>query len=396
MRVAQPRSLLFGVGLLLALLCSMASLARAEAEPEVPGSGGLDLADLKAFTEAWARIKEQYVEPVDDRRLLEAALRGMVAELDPHSAWLDRARFEEVQAQATGHYGGLGMRVSPQEAHLRIESLTPGSAAELGGLRAGDRIVAVDGRPVAGLDTDRLSQLLRGEPGSRVRLEIERGPRAERLAMELTRQIIRRDSVHRVDLNDGLMLIGIDSFQQSTPAELDRALAWLDGEPSLRGLILDLRGNPGGMLQSAIAVADRFLDEGLIVRAEGRGPENQEEYVAEAGQFRSDLPMAVLIDGETASAAEIVAAALRDHERATLIGQTSYGKASVQSIWPLPNGSGIRLTTARYRTPSGQVLEGSGLAPDLPVPVAVDDPLDRELERAIAWLNMQLEATATP
>jgi carboxyl-terminal processing protease len=370
--------------LLLALACGLASFARAQ------DSEDLDLDDLKAFAEAWQHIKSSYVEPIDDRVLLEAAIRGMISELDRHSAWLDEARFKRLEDDALGRYGGLGLRIAIQSDHLQIVDIRPDMPAALAGLRAGDRIVEVDRIRLDADNAEQMALALRGPAGSEVELAVVRRQqdRPERIA--LTRELIRQTSVDWRALDQDIGLIEIQSFQQSTAAELDRALEELLDANSIRGLIIDLRGNPGGMVQAAVAVADRFLDQGLILASEGRHEGAEQTTLATPGDRLERRPIAVLIDKQTASAAEILAAALRDQERATVFGERSYGKGSVQSIWPLSNGSALRLTTARYRTPAGRDLEDAGVIPDIEVPYSTSDA-DAVLEKARIWMENELE-----
>ncbi|OAB56814.1 hypothetical protein AY599_06500 [Leptolyngbya valderiana BDU 20041] len=375
---------------LLALLWVGALAAAGGAEE----AEALDLDDLKAFAEAWARIKSSYVEPIDDRVLLEAAIRGMVSELDRHSAWLDEARFKRLEDDALGRYGGLGLRIAIQSDHLQIVDARPGMPAALAGLVPGDRIVEVNRTPLDEGNAEEMALALRGPAGSQVELAVIRGraDRPERIA--LTREVIRQASVQWEALDEDIGLIVIQSFQQTTPTELDRAVEALLDSSRLQGLIIDLRGNPGGMVQSAVAVADRFLDEGLILSSEGRHEGAVQSSLAVPGDLLEQRPIAILIDNQTASAAEILAAALRDQERATIFGERSYGKGSVQSIWPLSNGSALRLTTARYRTPAGRDLEDAGVIPDIEVPYAASDAdrgVDAVLDKARTWMEKEIE-----
>lgn len=359
------------------------------AEPVVEqATEPVSLDDLRAFAEAWEHIKSSYVEPVDDRRLLEAAIRGMVAELDPHSSWLTREEFKRLEEQATGQYGGLGIRVALQHDHLQVVDAPVESPAGRGGLRPGDRIIGIDRIRLSGANIEEAANWLRGPPGSTVDLTVERDGAAESVHLTVTRDTIHRNSVSSEWPMEGIALIRIDSFQQTTASELDRVLSALAAaESPLRALILDLRDNPGGMLQAAVAVSDRFLSSQLIVTAKGRGPDANQRLMAHEGQALAGIPILVLVNRLSASAAEIVAGALQDHRRARVLGEPTYGKGSVQTIWPLVNGSGIRLTTSRFYTPSGRSIQDDGIVPDIDVPQSSegsnvnDDPvMQRALE----------------
>lgn len=326
----------------------------------------VSLEDLRAFTDAWGYIREHYVEDVDDRQLFEAALRGMLEGLDPHSRWLSQDDFRDLEEQAIGRYGGLGIEVGSFEDHLRIVKVFDGSPAAVAGLASGDRIVGVDGTELDAANIDQAGGMLRGPAGSEVNLEIRRSEEGELQALTLTRELIQRESVNASSLSNGIQHVRIRRFQQNTVEELGQLLAEFEqSEPPLSGLLLDLRDNPGGMLQSAITVADLFLASRLVVTARGRNSDGSGQYHTGPDKRIPDVPIVVLIDGGSASAAEILAAALRDHGRALLVGETTYGKGSVQSVWPLRNGSGIRLTTALYYTPSGERIQARGVTPDV-------------------------------
>lgn len=348
----------------LAILLALALLrpAGAATDPET----GLSLEDLRAFTDAWGHVKEHYVEPVDDRQLLEAAMQGMLSGLDPHSKWLDAEAFTSLEEQAVGRYGGLGLQVGVIDDHLKVVTVYSDGPAAEAGVQPGDRIVAIDNEPLGARNVANATARIRGVPGSLVKITIERDGLDQALEFKLARQIIERSSVSSEWLADRFLHLRISRFQQNTATELDRLLAdFIDGEAEPSGLLLDLRDNPGGMLQAAIAASDRFLSEKLVVSAEGRGPDKVTEYRTGPGEYFPDLPMVVLVDRGSASAAEIMAGALRDHGRAVLIGETTYGKGSVQTIWPLSNGTGIRLTTALYFTPGGHRIQARGITPDV-------------------------------
>lgn len=366
---------------LLLLLLSAAAYARPSPEPAV------SLDDLRAFTDAWGYVRDRYVEDIDDRTLLEAAMRGMLDTLDPHSKWLSPEEFRELEQQATGRYGGIGIQIRVMRDHLRIVSVFEHGPADRAGLQVGDRIVSID---ELDLDENTVADapgMLRGPAGTQVRIHVSREGVPEGLAIVLTRELVERESVTIDHLAPRLHHIHIQRFQQTTASEFDRILDALeendDDWPA--GVILDLRNNPGGVLKVAIEVADRLLSDRLVVTARGRAPDDSTEYRTGPGQRLADVPLLVLVDRGTASASEILAAALRDHGRALIVGEITYGKGSVQTIWPLPNNSGIRLTTALYYTPSGQRIQARGIRPDVfssatHVPEADFDPRRREAD----------------
>lgn len=354
------RSVLIVVALLFALPAS--------GEPS-QRSPAVSMDDLRAFSDAWGYIKEHYVDEIDDRQLLEAAIRGMLSELDSHSAWLNSRDLRGVEDQASGRYGGLGVRVSVGRDHLKVVATMTDSPAARAGLESGDRIVAIDETDLEETNAHHAAEWLRGNPGSRIALTIEREGRSDAMEVSMIRELIRRTSLTHEMLPDGLVYIAINQFQQTTPEELDQALeaiSTLVEHPA--GLIIDLRDNPGGMLNAAVAVADRFLSEKLIVSSEGRSDSQTLEFHATAGERLPGVPIVVLVNQQSASGSEILAGALQDHGRAVILGERTYGKGSIQTIWPLRTGAGMRLTTALYFTPSGRRIEASGIEPDISSP----------------------------
>ncbi len=349
----------------LVLLCLSLALAF-PASADSPAESAISFEDLRAFTDAWGYIRDQYVEDVDDRHLFEAALRGMLDGLDPHSRWLSAEEFHALEEQTTGRYGGLGIEVGTSNDHLHVVSVLDDTPAAAAGIEAGDRIVGIDEFEFTPYNIDRAGDMLRGPAGSEVTIRIRRANRSDVLAMTLMRGLIERESVHMSALTSGFRHIRIRRFQQTTRSELEHLLSQLESEDEAPpGLLLDLRDNPGGILQSAITVADLFLSSRLVVTAEGRGLNRPAEYRTGPAARLVDVPMVVLVDRGSASASEILAAALRDHGRAMLVGEPTFGKGSVQTLWPLPNGSAIRLTTAFYYTPSGTRIQARGVHPDV-------------------------------
>ena len=343
----------------------------------------LGLEDLRAFADAWGYIKSHHVDDVDDRTLLNAAIRGMLSELDVHSVWLDADEFRNVEEQASGRYGGLGIRIAVQDDHLRVIDAIGDSPARRAGLQPGDRIIAIDDEALTPDNTSMATTWLRGTPGTDVALTVERDGEDDPMRIALRREIIHRSSVSVEQLPGGYASIRIRQFQQNTARELDDILANLQrqAEPPA-GLVLDLRDNPGGMLHTAVAVADRFLASKLVVYTESRNSAENLSLSTSPAERLKGVPMIVLVNRGSASASEIVAGALQDHGRAVILGEKTYGKGSVQTVWPLVNGGGIRLTTARYFTPSGRAIEAMGIEPDVvtsanraPDPETGQDPL---------------------
>jgi carboxyl-terminal processing protease len=326
----------------------------------VPGQEG------RVFAEVYARIKTEYVDEVDDHTLMEKAIRGMVAALDPHSAYLDSNELEEVRVSTMGSYPGVGIEVAASAGAVRILRVIEGSPAQQAGVLAGDQVAAIDGSEV-GADLAGALARLRGPSGSLVHLSLRRSTAPATLEFELRRARVEVHSVSAQLLEAGCGYVRIAAFRETTPQELRDAILRLDRDNhgELSGLILDLRNNPGGVLESGVAVADAFLESGVIVTADGRTPDARFEMDATPGDLIDGAPLVVLVNEGSASASEIVAGALKDHGRALLVGRRTYGKGSVQTVMPLARGGAVKLTTSRYFTPSGASIQGRGLTPDL-------------------------------
>ena len=317
-------------------------------------------------------VRREYVEPVTDDRLEQAAVAGMVASLDPHSAFLDAAAYDEMRVSTAGTYTGVGIEVA-EEDDGRIVVVAPieGSPADLAGVHAGDQLVEVDGRRIAPGALDEAIARMRGIAGTRVEVKLLREGAAAPLALQLERSEVHVRTVRAERLPGGYGYVRVSHFSDATPGDFNAAIVGMQRAPQatpLRGLVLDLRENPGGVLEAAVGVADSLLDAGLIVRADGRTPEARFEMAATPGDLLGGAPVVVLIDGGSASGAEIVAGALRDHDRATLMGERTYGKGSVQTVMPLRDGEALKLTTSRYFTPAGRSIHARGLEPDVRVP----------------------------
>ena len=351
--------------------------------------------DARLMAEVIARVKAEYVDPVDDHELMQHAIRGMVASLDAHSSFLDQDELEDLRIASEGSYSGIGIEVSYEDDSIVVVAPIEDSPAERAGLRTGDVIIAIDGREVKSAGLAESIARIRGAPGTPVRVTVERGGADEPLEYSIERGQINVHTVRQAMLEPGYGYVRISQFSDTTPDDLEEAVAALlrrSGRP-LQGLVLDLRGNPGGVLDAGFEVADEFLDDGLIVSATGRGPDARFHMEAPRGDIAGGARLAVLINGGSASASEIVAGALRDNGRATLVGRTTFGKGSVQTVLPLSAGRAIKLTTSRYFTPSGASIHERGIDPDILVPRR--DPetppgaaaTDEELQAAIAWLK---------
>lgn len=353
----------------LALMLSAASAADTEADttPDTQQAlpARLPLNELRVFAEAFDRVSSAYVEEIDDRTLLENAIKGMLSQLDPHSAYLDRDSFSDLQEDTTGNYGGVGLEVSMEDGFVRIISPMDGTPAEKAGVKPGDLIVQLNDQPIKGMSLGDAIDAMRGEPGSTVRLTLVREGTAKPFEVSLTREIIAVASVRQRVLDPGYGYIRIAQFQSNTGTEVEDAVTALTAEGKLVGLVLDLRNNPGGILQSAVAVSDVFIDDGLIVYTAGRLPNSDMRFSASTPDATNGIPIVVLVNEGTASASEIVAGALQDHHRAIIMGVNTFGKGSVQTILPLNNEKAIKLTTALYYTPNGRSIQAEGIVPDI-------------------------------
>lgn len=327
----------------------------------------LPFEDLRTFTEIFGRIKRDYVEPVSDKQLLEYAVRGMLSGLDPHSDYLSREQYKELQEGTTGQFGGLGIEVTMENGFVKVVSPIDDTPAQRAGVKAGDLIVRLDDQPVKGMSLGEAVKLMRGEPGSDILLTIVREGEEAPLKIKIVRDIIKVKSVKSRLLEKGYGYVRISSFQSRTGENLKKALEDLEkeNEGKLKGLVLDLRNNPGGVLNAAVAVSDIFLKKGLIVYTEGRIENSEMRFNAAPDDLIEGAPIVVLINSGSASASEIVAGALQDHKRAVIMGDKSFGKGSVQTILPTSNGGAVKLTTARYYTPSGRSIQAEGIEPDI-------------------------------
>lgn len=330
------------------------------------GNTALPWEEARLFAEVYEHIKHDYVDRISDRKLMDAAIRGMVSSLDPHSAYLDSEEFEETRLSTMGSYPGVGIEVAADGSAVKILHAIQGSPADQAGLRSGDEIVAIDGKGV-GSDVSGAIEHMRGASGSTVTLTIHRAGTVGLLNFAMRRANVAVHSVSFQSLAPGYGYVRIEDFSDTTPDEVNAAVSKLqrDNPGGLQGLVLDLRDNPGGVLESGVAVADDFLNSGVILTAEGRTTDARFEMDATPGDLMNGSPVVVLVNSGTASAAEIVSAALKDHGRALLIGHKTYGKGTVQTVIPLQYGGAVKLTTSRYFTPSGGSVQGKGIVPDI-------------------------------
>ena len=331
---------------------------------------------LTLFGDVFQRVRSDYVEQVSDQELIEAAINGMLTSLDPHSAYLPDDNFKKMQVQTKGKFGGLGIEVTMENGFVKVVSPIDDTPADKAGLQPEDLIISVDGVSIVGLTLNEAVEKLRGPIGSNVKIAVQRA-QDEPFEVEITRDEIKIRSV-RSRLYDSVGYVRITTFSEQTSPGLQKALDDLQAESSegLTGLVIDLRNNPGGLLSEAIRVSDAFLEEGEIVSTRGRGESDIQHAYARPGDISDGLPIVVLINSGSASASEIVAGALKDHRRAIVMGTRSFGKGSVQTITPMPGHGAMRLTTARYFTPSGVSIQAKGISPDIEVALARIEKLE--------------------
>ena len=372
-----------------AMLClTLSAVAQLEAAP----TSSLPVEELRTLTEVFGRIKSDYVEPVDDKKLITGAINGMVSDLDPHSAYLEGEDFQELENETSGEFGGLGMEVGMEDGFVKVVSPIDDSPAARANIKSGDLIVKIDDTMVKSMTLDDAIKLMRGKPGTTITLVIVRKGREKPLIVTLTRSIIKIQSVKSTLLEPGYAYLRITQFQEHTGENLVKAIDTLfkkNGGP-VKGIVLDLRNDPGGLLNGAVAVSAAFLPKDvLVVYTDGRTEDskmrltaNPDNYLrGDGADYLQDLPAAikstplvVLVNGGSASASEIVSGALQDHKRAVIMGQQTFGKASVQTILPLSNNAALKLTTARYYTPNGRSIQAKGITPD----IVLDDGLSEQ------------------
>ena len=327
------------------------------------------LEQLQKFTEVFLRIKSDYVEEVDDKALMSDAISGMLTGLDPHSAYLDEEAFTELQVGTSGEFGGLGIEVGMENGFVKVISPIDDTPAQKAGIQAGDLIIRLDDKPVKGLTLGDAVKIMRGKPGQPINLKIVREGKDSPFTVKVVRDIIRVRSVKQRMLEDGFGYVRISSFQSKTTQGVTDSVQKLleESEGKLKGLVLDLRNNPGGVLNGAVGVSDLFLESGKIVYTEGRVQDAAMRYDADPGDILEGAPLVVLVNQGSASASEIVAGALQDHKRALIVGVKTFGKGSVQTVLPIDRSTAVKITTARYFTPLGRSIQAKGIEPDINV-----------------------------
>jgi len=387
------------VGAVAGVLISLNFQAIAEREAAAP----LPIEELRAFTDVFGTIKQNYVEPVPDKKLITGAINGMLSDLDPHSAYLDQDAYRELQVGTQGQFGGLGIEVGMEDGFVKVVSPIEDTPAYRAGIKPGDLIVKLDETPVKGMTLNEAVKRMRGKPDTKITLTISRKGEAQPIVVTLTRAVIHVRSVKSKLIEPGYGWVRVSQFQEATAENMVNQLQRMYRQGPLKGLVLDLRNDPGGLLFGAVAVSAAFLpSDSLVVSTDGRAEESKKQYHAVPddylrggdGDFLKSLPaavkkvpMVVLVNGGSASASEIVAGALQDHKRATLIGTQTFGKGSVQTIMPLNNNTAIKLTTARYYTPSGRSIQVKGITPDL----IVEEPGDTQARLREADLQRHLD-----
>jgi len=342
----------------------------------------LPLEDLRVFSEIFAKVKSDYVEDVKDKKLLENSIRGMLTGLDPHSAYLDPEEYKTLQEGTSGEFGGLGIEVGIEDGFVKVIAPIDDTPAQKAGIQAGDVIVRIDDTPTKGMSLNEAVEKMRGKPGTPIKLSIIRQGVDNPLDFVIQRAIIKVDSVKGRTLEPGFAYIRLSHFQQHTGEDLNDTLSTLKRENNdkLKGLVLDMRNNPGGVLNAAVDVCDAFMEKGKIVYTQGRVKDSQLEFNAKPGDMLKGSPMVVLVNGGSASASEIVAGALQDSQRAVIMGSQTFGKGSVQTILPMNNGAALKLTTARYYTPSGRSIQAQGITPDIQLKSVKIAALDEGIE----------------
>jgi carboxyl-terminal processing protease len=364
MKSVLRNTLLVAIGLTVGVALSIGSGAFAS---RADTNGALPLEQLQGFSEVFGKIKSDYVESVDDKVLLQNAIRGMLSGLDPHSAYLDEKDFKELQVGTTGEFGGLGIEVGMEDGFVKVISPIDDTPAQRAGVHAGDLVIRLDDTPVKGMSLNEAVSRMRGKPGTDIVLTIVREGENKPLTLRVTRDVIKVKSIKSRLLEPNYGYVRVSNFQTQSGEQLVSAVAALkkqNGAP-LRGLVLDLRNNPGGVLGAAVSVSDAFLEKGLVVYTQGRVKDSELRFNATPGDVLDGAPIVVLVNGGSASASEIVAGALQDHQRAIIMGTRTFGKGSVQTIIPMSNETAVKLTTARYFTPAGRSIQAEGIVPDI-------------------------------
>ncbi|WP_251358900.1 S41 family peptidase [Kangiella sp. TOML190] len=354
----------------------------------------LPLDELVTLTDVYAQIKKVYVKELSDKEILDNAIKGMLSNLDPHSRFMDSSNFEQLEESARGEYAGIGIRAEHSEDAIYVRYLFESSPALKAGLQLNDKIIAIDGKTTEGLSVEEGSNMLRGLPNTKVILTVVSDKEPQAKDLTVVRKVIQFTSVNYELIENDIGYARIGEFQTRSAKDLTQAITKMEkqNKKPLKGFILDLRNNPGGILDSAVAVSDLFLQKGLIVATKGRLKDSNQEYHATSGDILRNRPMIILINNVSASASEIVAGALQDHNRATIMGTQSYGKGSVQTIYPIHGGGGVKITTALYYTPSDRSIQDLGISPDQEVELEVFEGTLAEDERTYKVDNQVVAA----
>lgn len=365
MSIKRENIFLVLVGLIAGLSISIGSGVFADRDTK--SAAGLPVEELRTFSDVFGRIKNDYVEDVEDSEMLNNAIRGMLSGLDPHSSYLDQEQFKELQVGTSGEFGGLGIEVGMEDGFVKVIAPIDDTPAQRAGIEAGDLIIRLDDTPVKGLTLNDAVKIMRGKPGTVLRLTVVREGVDQPLKIDIKRAVIKVKSVKSRMLEDGFGYVRISQFQSKTAENMVDAIEVLKKKSggALKGMVLDLRNNPGGVLNGAVAVSDAFLKKGLIVYTEGRVSDSKLRFNATPDDILNTAPLIILVNQGSASASEIVSGALQDHHRAIVVGTATFGKGSVQTILPLSNGTAVKLTTARYYTPSGRSIQAEGIKPDI-------------------------------
>ena len=366
MKYASRYVLILMIGVFIGAGITLERAVQAKRDQDKETLSPLPLTELRTLTEVFNRIKTDYVEEVTDKKIINDAIHGMLSKLDPHSAYLDKTSYREMRIGTEGQFGGLGIEVTMENGFVKVISPIEDTPAARAGLKSGDLIVKLDEKPVKGMTLSDAVKIMRGKVGSKINLLVVREGFNKPKEFTITRAVIKIKSVKYRLLEPGYGYIRITQFQANSPKNMVSAIAKVKAENrgKLKGMVLDLRNNPGGVLPAAVAISDAFITSGLIVYTEGRSADAKLKYSATPSDVLGGIPLVVLVNG-SASASEIVAGALQDHKRAVILGTKTFGKGSVQTILPMSGGTALKLTTARYYTPKGRSIQAEGIIPDI-------------------------------
>jgi carboxyl-terminal processing protease len=386
MRASKPVTKMFLAAVVLAVL----TLSLGGTSASKAADPGATYEHLKLFTDVLAIIQNQYVDETEPREVIYGAIKGMLRSLDPHSSFLDPDSYREMQVETSGSFGGLGIEITIRDDQLTVVAPIDGTPAQKAGIQPGDRILKIEGLATKDMTLVDAVKRMRGPKGSKVTITIGREGLKEPLDVPITREIIQVQSVKSQEIEPGLGYIRIRQFQERTARDLETGIDKLEKSGRFAGLVIDLRNNPGGLLSSAVDVSEKFLGDGkLVVYTEGRVRNQNMRFVAHAKHAITDVPLVVLVNQGSASASEIVAGAIQDHGRGVVLGTQTFGKGSVQTIIPLADGSGLRLTTAKYFTPKGRSIHGKGITPDIVIELPKEDPAAKPPSTPLSEAELQ-------